>query len=181
MGLFLQIVLVLDENEAAVKAVLEQIEKEDSMDVIASECRFQSRPKGTAVLLNEHCTGYEDLAQTLSERLTRPVLLLYIYDEDFWGYYFHVNGRALDCFQTIPDYFSDGSEEEALDAVGNSGLIAKVFGIEEAEIEKYITVRTEEQMEDLEGKAYEGDEFGQGDCWQMADFMRKLGFPYEFS
>ena len=29
-------------------------------------------------------------------------------------------------------------------------------------------------------KAYEGDEFTLGDCWQMADFMRKLGYPYEF-
>ena len=181
MGLFLQTALVLNKNEAGIKAALERIEKDASLDVVASECKFQSRQKGTAVLLNENCLGYEELAETLSDELVRPVLLLYIYDEDFWGYYFHVNGRALDCFQTIPDYFSDGSEEEALDAVGNSGLIAKVFGIEEAEIEKYITVRTEEQMEDLEGKAYEGDEFGQGDCWQMADFMRKLGFPYEFS
>ncbi len=27
--------------------------------------------------------------------------------------------------------------------------------------------------------AYDDDEFGYGD-WQMADFMRKLGYPYDF-
>lgn len=30
-------------------------------------------------------------------------------------------------------------------------------------------------------KAYPDDEFGMGDCWQMADFMRKLGLPYPIS
>ena len=104
-------------------------------------------------MLNENCLGYEELAETLSDELVRPVLLLYIYDEDFWGYYFYENGKSLDCFQTVPDYFSDGSEEEALAAVGNSGLIAKYFGIEESEIEKYLAARTEEQLEFSEGKA----------------------------
>ncbi len=181
MGLFLQTALVLNKNEAGIKAALERIEKDASLDVVASECKFQSRQKGTAVLLNENCMGYEELAETLSDELVRPVLLLYIYDEDFWGYYFYENGKSLDCFQTVPDYFSDGSEEEALAAVGNSGLIAKYFGIEESEIEKYLAARTEEQLEFSAGKAYEDDEFEQDDCWQMADFMRKLGFPYEFS
>lgn len=181
MGLFLQTVLVLNKNETGVKAALERIEKVASLDVVASECKFQSRQKGTAVLMNENCMGYEELAQTLSEELVSPVLLLYIYDEDLWGYFFYENGRVLDCFQTVPDYFSDDSEEEALAAEGNSGLIAKYFGIEESEIEKYLAARTEEQLEFSKGKAYEDDEFEQDDCWQMADFMRKLGFPYEFS
>lgn len=71
------------------------------------------------------------------------------------------------------DYFSDESEEEALDVAENGGLIAKYFGIEESEIEKYLAERTEEQLESSEGKAYKDDEFVQDDCWQMVDFMRK--------
>ena len=31
--------------------------------------------------------------------------------------------------------------------------------------------------EDDPGKAYEDDEFASGDCWQLVDFMRKLGLP----
>ncbi len=32
----------------------------------------------------------------------------------------------------------------------------------------------------MDKKAYEDDEFGYED-WQMADFMRKLGYSYEFN
>lgn len=180
MGLFLQTVLVLNGNENAVKATLEQVEKDSDIDLAASECQYQSLPKGTSVLLNENCTGYGELAQTLSDKLARPVLLLYIYDEDFWGYFFYENGRELDCFQTMPDYFEENSEEDNLHAGGNSRLIAEYFGVEEAEINKYFRVWTEELLDDYEAKAYEDDAFGQCDCWQMVDFMRKLGFPYGF-
>ena len=47
-------------------------------------------------------------------------------------------------------------------------------------MERYIRFWTEDMMEQYEQPAYPGDEFGQCDCWQMADFMRKLGFPYTF-
>ncbi len=40
MGLFLQTALVLNKNEAGIKAALERIEKDASLDVVASECKF---------------------------------------------------------------------------------------------------------------------------------------------
>lgn len=180
MGLFLQAVVALHAGEGAVRAALAEMEKNGDMGLVASECQCRESRKGTAVLCNEACAGYGDLAKGLSEALEQPVLLLYIYDEDFWGYFFYEGGRELDCFQPIPDYFEEVPEEERGRMLGNSGLVSEYFGVEEAEIEGYLTEWTEEKLECYEEKAYADDEFGQCDCWQMADFMRRLGFPYEW-
>lgn len=47
-------------------------------------------------------------------------------------------------------------------------------------IKRYLVFWTEEMLNNYEKKAYEDDEFGQCDSWQMADFMRKLGYPFEY-
>lgn len=60
---------------------------------------------------------------------------------------------------------------------GNAEIIAKYFDVEAASIEKYLVHWSEDMMDK---KAYEDDEFGYED-WQMVDFMRKLGYPYEFN
>ena len=35
--------------------------------------------------------------------------------------------------------------------------------------------------DDDPGKAYTSDEYAYGDCWQLVDFMKKLGFSYPIS
>lgn len=183
MGMFLQNVIMLDCDEATAKAAIkkaEQISDSSMLELVPEECQFQQFPKGTSILLNDRCCGYEPLAQTLSEAAMKPVMLLYIYDDDFWGYCFYDKGELLDTFTPMPDYFEDASEEDRREIAGKSSLIASYFQIKEEEIQNYLVSWTEDIMEDFEAKAYEDDECGQCDCWQMIDFMRKLGFPYEW-
>lgn len=182
MGLFLQTAIIPDcetwEVREAVGNVAEWI---DTLD--QAQCSYRETGGGNIVLFNEDCCGYEELAAELSANLPSPVLLLYIYDGDFWGYYLYEKGAELDRFSTMPDYFEDCSSEERQRCAGNSALLTRYFSVEQGSIERYLRQWTPEmimQCEEDEEKAYLDDEFGQCDCWQMADFMRKLGFPYTF-
>lgn len=182
MGLFLQTAIIPDcevwEVQEAVKNVEEWLDTLDS-----AQCSYRKSERGSTVLFNEDCCGYEELAMELSENLSSPVLLLYIYDEDFWGYYFYEKGVELDRFSPMPDYFEDCTPQERQRCAGNSALLARYFSVEQESIKRYLTQWTSDmviQYEEDEERAYPDDEFGQCDCWQMADFMRKLGFPYTF-
>ena len=76
----------------------------------------------------------------------------------------------------IPEYFSD-DETEAVHAPGNAALIAERFHVPVESVARYLTSWA---LDDLDGaeKAYDIDEFPYGDCWQMVDFMAKLGWPW---
>ncbi|MCI9595441.1 MAG: hypothetical protein HFG51_15225 [Lachnospiraceae bacterium] len=183
MGMFLQNVLILDCDEMTAKAALkkvEQISDSSMLELVPNECRFQQFPKGISILLNDRCCGYDSLAQILSETTMKPVMLLYIYDDDFWGYCFCDKGKPLDVFTPMPDYFEEVSEKTRQEVSGDSSLIASYFKVDEEEIKNYLIIWDEEKMENFEEKAYPDDECGQCDSWQVVDFMRKLGFPYEW-
>ena len=177
MGLFLQTAIVPDCDEGTARTALQNLaEREDlSMNLDVSGCRFSSNDKGVQVLFNDWCTGYGHLAENLSKETGRAVLLLYIYDDDFWGYFFWENGIELDNFAPLPDYF--GEEETIPDLSGNAALIASRFNIPEEVAARYLITWS---LDDLEGekRAFDDDEFCIGDCWQMADFMAKLGWNY---
>ena len=186
MGLFLNTAIILNCNETTVKSAIEKLEKtSDLYGLSATKCQFKEYEKGVQVLFNDGCTGYDELAKALSADTNQPTLLLYIYDDDFWGYYFYENGKEIDCFSPKPDYFDDQiSEEEMQHNAGKKDVIAQYFNIDEKEIENYLVVWTEELEEqacDDNLKAYEDDEAEQCDCWQIADFMKKLGYPYEMN
>lgn len=179
MGLFLQTAIIpnckAQEVREAVENAAEYVELLDP-----AQCGYRESEQGVTVLFNEGCCGYEELAKGLSEELPSPVLLLYIYDEDFWGYYFYEGGAELDRFSPMPDYFEEYSPKERQKCAGNSTLLARYFQVEQGDIERYLRFWPQDMMEQYEQPAYPGDEFGQCDCWQMADFMAKLGFPYTF-
>ena len=108
-------------------------------------------------------------------------MLCYIYDGDYWGYYFYDKGMVLDCFNTMPDYFVKISEEERQRLAGNSKIIAAYFDVEEAEIKNDIQIWTDDILDsEDEIYAYSEDEFCMGENWQMADFMRKIGYLYQW-
>ena len=177
MGLFLQTAILPSCGEEKARSAVSALAQKDStLDLDVSGCKFFSDNNGVQVLFNEYCAGYDSLAKGLSELAGTPVMLLYIYDEDFWGYFFYENGAELDRFTPIPDYFG---EESGPDASGNSTLIAERFGVPEEVVARYLTVWTDEDFES-ERKASEDDEFIAGDCWQMADFMAKLGWTYRW-
>jgi len=153
---------------------------EDDMlisELIPDECQYVESARGVSILINDGCIGHDSLAKAVSKETGKAFLLLYIYDGDYWGYWLYENGNAIDEFNPIPDYFEKASEKKIQKVKGNAEIIARYFDVEKASIEKYL-VRWPEEM--IGKKAYEDDEFEYGD-WQMADFMRKLGYPYEFN
>lgn len=175
MGLFLQTAILPGcGEEKARSAVSALAQKDGSLELDVSGCKFFSSSKGVQILFNENCAGYDSLSDGLSELTAGPVMLLYIYDGDFWGYFFCDNGTELDRFTPMPDYFG---EDEDPGPSGNAALIAERFGVPEEVVARYLVEWTDEDFEG-EHRACEDDEFHIGDCWQTVDFMAKLGWSY---
>lgn len=151
--------------------------KYDITKLYAEKCKYKEYSNGVSILINSECVGYGDLAGALSEAFSNTVLLLYIYDGDYWGYDLYVHGERIDQFDSDPDYFGEVSEELRQKLKGNAEIIAKHFSVDKADIEKYLVLWSDKKHGD---KAYEDDEFEYWSDWQMLDFMRKLGYPYEF-
>lgn len=191
MGLFLQVAIIPECKEAEAKTLVKTVAekysralrnsettdaiKYDIMDLCPDECTYKEFANGVSILMNDGCIGYGDLAGAISKEYGKAVLLLYIYDGDYWAYELYDNGEEIDQFDPIPDYFGDVSEEAIQKFKGNADIIAKYFSVDKADIEKYLIFWSDTSDE----KAYEDDEFAYSD-WQMADFMRKLGYPYKF-
>lgn len=179
MGLFLETAIVNSKDLNKVKQSLEEISKEKTkFELNPENCKFSQSEKGIQLLLNEDCVGYEELAKDLSEKISSYVMLLYIYDEDFWGYFLYDKGTEMDRFSPEPGYF--GEDENSERYSGNAEIISKYFGTPKESIEKYLIEWTDEHYEEGDILAYENDEFAYTDCWQMTDFMNKLGFPYRW-
>jgi hypothetical protein len=155
----------------------ESARKYDITDLYAEECKYKESPNGVSILMNNECMGYGDIAGAISEMFSNAVLLLYIYDGDYWAYELYHHGEKIDQFDPWPDYFGGASEELIQELKGNAELIAKYFSVDKAEIEKYLVRWADKKHGE---KAYEDDEFEYWSDWQMLDFMRKLGYSYEF-
>lgn len=171
MGLFLHTVLFPGGDESACQGAIEQAAGDSAMGIQLEQCRWHIFNKGPAVLIEGFCTGYDSLAKALSLNLPCPVMVLYIYDDDFWGYYLWEHGVELDQFATMPNYFEHGSPP---DQPGNAQIVTRCFG-QPHEIDRYLLPWSEDRMDDT---AYDTDNYVVGDCWQMADLMNVLGFDY---
>ena len=176
MGLFLQTAIIPHCDEKTVRGVLESLaQSEDSMELDVAKCLFSANDKGVQILFNDYCMGYERLAECLSKETGRDVLFPYIYDGDFWGYFFCKDGALADQFVPIPDYF--GEEAALPDVSGNAALIAERFHVSEEDVARYLTSWAPDDLDGAE-KAFGEDRFPYGDCWQMVDFTAKLGWPW---
>ena len=173
MGVFLHVVLFPGGDELKCRVAVQRAAEDKALEVRLDDCRWHLFEKGPAVLLNDSCCGYEALAEKLSGVLSCPVMVLYIYDDDYWGYFLYQDGAELDRFAALPDYFEAGSPP---DRPGNGPLVARLFGAESAALEPYLLPWQEERMGSC---AREGDQAVIGDSWQLADFMGALGFDYD--
>lgn len=177
MGLFLETVLFPGGRESECRAAVKRCSDDREFSIEADECQWHVFEKGPAVLLNDGCCGYEAMGERLSGLVECPVMALHIYDDDFWGYSLWQNGREIDQFFSLGDYFGEGEPPRK---PGDAGAVGKCFGVEPGDVERYLIPWDEEMMERGEERfAYDGDEAVIGDCWQMADFMKALGFDYD--
>lgn len=175
MGNFIQIAIVKNCNKEQVENVLKQLEETETItNLVSSQCKFEEINKGTIVLLNEFCDGYHYLASILSEMLDTIVMVLYIYDGKSWSYCLCDNGEEIDQFSKDKEYLSCIEEFNKDISIGNLDIVCNCFSIKKEDISNYFKILEEE-------KAYKDDEYTSNDCWQMVDFMKKLGFPFKFN
>jgi len=182
MGLFLSVMIVKGSSKETVESALKQLAaRNPDWELIPEDCCYSAREQGVMVLLNEACIGFDNLAQCCSKDLKCPVMLSYIYDGDYWGYYLFDHGREVDCYAAIPDYFEALSEQDLQRFAGSSEMIAVYFHVAPERISKYLQRWTPEMLESMEEcYAYEGDEYSIGTDWQMADFLEAIGWHYEW-
>lgn len=178
MAEFLQVLILKGSTaEEFIQTLPELVAEHPGMNLGGGTYRFHTYPSGVGVICHSGVIGYEPLAKALSEKLGRSVMLLYIYDGDQWGYYFYDSGRKLDIFNPVPDYFT-GDESQTELCKGNAQVVARHFGVPQQSIEPYL-VRWTEELSMSGAKARADDQYTYGDCWQMADFMRALHYPYD--
>jgi hypothetical protein len=121
---------------------------------------------------------WDDASKFLSEKLRKPVFSLHIHDEDLWMFVLFLNGKEIDWFNPVPEYWEDDLPiEEKKRWKGNTSLIAGLIpSVNIDAIAKYLV---EWNLDDEDPKkAYSDDEFTNCDCWQMCDFMKKIGLEY---
>ncbi len=172
MGLFLHALLFPGSAEKQCQQAVWRCAADRQTGLQPNECSWHTFAKGPAVLLNDGCLGHSVL-EAISPLLACPALLLYIYDDDFWGYELAQAGKRLDEFASLSDYFEPGQPPAK---PGNALALAACFKVEAAVLEPYLQPWVEARMGEF---ACPGDDFVIGDCWQLADFMRALGFEYD--
>ena len=178
MGLFLQVALFPGSDVAVSRAAVEQTAQTGNYDLNLKACQYIQTGEGTQAFLAGEL-GFEYLAEEISRACCAPVLLLYIYDGDFWGYDYYFAGKEVDHFSSCPDYF--GEDKNRWERLAGKPLsLIGTFPIQHPEsIIRYFPLHMDNKPT-AEELAYPGDQYPYGDCWQMTDFMAKLGFPWAF-
>lgn len=181
MGVFLQNALFPGCDEASARRAVEAAAGMPGFSIDLERCCYAHSFEGTQVLL-EGELGFAPLARALAEAAVNPVMLLYIYDDDYWGYDFY-GGKEEDHFSTFPDYFGPVSPEEKQRLAGDPAALTGWFPTwDAAAIGRYCVHWSDLEQDTLAGnvKAHDGDQFPYGDCWQMTDFAARLGFPWPY-
>lgn len=180
MGVFLQTALFPGCGESAARAAVETAAKNPAFQIDLNACRYAQSYEGTQVLIEGDCLGFAALARALSDLSENPVMLLYIYDGDFWGYDFY-GGKEEDHFRTRPDSFGPVSPREKQRLSGDPAALSGWLPTwDTGMMRRYLVHWSDLDEETMEETACPDDRFPYGDCWQMTDFMARLGFPWAF-
>ena len=180
MGLFLQTALFPGCDESIARDAVEAAAKNPAFHIDLEACRYAQSYEGTQVLIEGDTLGFAPLAKALSDVAENPVLLLYIYDGDYWGYDFY-GGDEEDHFNTVPDYFGPVSPEEKQRLTGNPAALSGWLPTwDTGMMRRYLVHWSDLDKDAMDETACPDDRFTYGDCWQMTDFMARLGFPWAF-
>ena len=141
-------------------------------------CLIEETHGNTTIFYPCDYPEWDKSSEFISKELKAPVFSCHIHDGDLWMYVFYYDGQIVDQFNPIPDYWDENiSEEEVESWKGNASIIAKyISGLNQKDIENYL-VRWDLDAED-NSKAYPNHEFENED-WQLSDFMKKVGLPYQ--
>ena len=185
MGLFLSMSGIIGADSSSVQKVLTEIALDNegvfelyegttnqpNIGVITTEVN------NTSILYPDGFVKWDEYSAAISKKLNVPVFSFHIHDGDLWMYILFQNGIEQDWFNPVPEYWEAIDKNEKEKWKGNAELICSIIpNIKKTVIEKYFKVWDLEKEENE--KAYVDDEFTYGDCWQMCDFMNKIGIVY---
>jgi hypothetical protein len=186
MGLFLAMSGVIGAGPDAVESSLRSfaVARKGSF---CQEARTMDDPD-TLVLLKENSTcsilypegffDWDEASQYLSAQLGVPVFSLHIHDGDLWMFILFDKGVPVTQFNPQPEYW-DGSISKADRAAwaGDAAQIAACLpGTQPETLAPYL--RHWDFNEEDPGKAFPDDQYHYYDCWQMCDFLRRVGLRY---
>ena len=173
MGLFLQTILFPEGDNLKCQTFFKICTEDSQMWIQPDECRWHLFDKGPAVLLNDGCYGGKVVAERMSSLLESPVMMLSIYDGEFWSYCLWEKKEEIDSFSSLAGY---SEVKKSFHKPGNAKIIKQCFGVSEEQVERYLIPWDEEE---IGVSAYDTDKSVVGDCWQMVDFMKALGFDFD--
>jgi hypothetical protein len=133
--------------------------------------------QNVTVLYPDGFCEWDDASRHVSRSLNKPVFSFHIHDGDLWMFLLFQNGEEIGFFNPLPEYWAELAPEEKAKWKGDAGLIARILpAVSEQSVSRYFVTWDPGQTEQI--KAYSSDRFSIGDCWQMCDFMEKLGLSY---
>ena len=186
MGLFLAMSGMANSNRAAVEDALRAYATErggrleavgQSADLSDALLIAESGDRVT-VMYPDDFAAWDDASQYLSKALGTAVFSFHIHDEDLWMYVLFANGEPVDQFNPIPNYWqrSMPKSEKQLWS-GNAAVVAEHWpGLVPESIANYLCEW--DLNEGDSDNAYADDQFPYNECWQMTDFMHRLGLVY---
>lgn len=143
-----------------------------------SEASCASLLPDRVLVFFDKATGDFSRMAKLSSDLGCAVVGLHIHDEDLWKYEFYVSGELQDRFNTRPSYWEEIQNEERAMWKGDAQVVASHWtGLDPESIRGYL-IHHDLLPPEHSAKSYPDDVYEIGDCWQICDFLRKLGTPY---
>lgn len=186
MGLFLAMSGVVGAKKEAVESALRSFV--DTRKGSLHRATRSTEDPNTLVLWddNSRCSvlypwgflEWDEASRHLSLQLGVPVFSFHIHDEDLWMFVMFDKGEQVAQFNPLPEYWDDSiSDEERASWSGDAASIAsRIPGVAPDAISPYL--RHWNLDEEDPGKAFPEDQFHFYDCWQMCDFMKRLGLRY---
>ncbi len=166
MGIFIDMAAVLAPEDRVNGAINE----------LGSDAGCYSVQPDRTLVLYQEATGDFERIKDLSRKLGVAAFACHIHDDDLWLYEFYLSGELVDKFNTIPSYWEELPPDEEAKWRGDADLLTRHWpGLSADSIRRYLVHHSDD---DWSAKAYLDDEFSCGDCWQVTDFLRKIGTPY---
>ena len=183
MGTFLMMSGVAGAEKSEVAGALRRMTIKRSTGARATDAeeeesyQFAESDQGNVtVLYQDETIDWDDTSRQLSETLRKPVFSLHIHDGDLWMYLLFADGRQVDQFNPVPDYWEELSDEEWASWSGNAAVVSQYWpNVSQEQIANYLVRWDLKDEAEYGSKAYPEDEFGRGEDWQIVDFMAKVG------
>jgi hypothetical protein len=186
MGLFLAMSGIVGAKKEAVESALRSFASERK-GAFSRAPRGTGKPNTLVLLANgSKCSvlypweflEWDEVSRYLSSKLGVPVFSFHIHDEDLWMFVLFDQGEEVAQFNPLPEYWDDSiSDEERASWSGDADTIAShVPGLAPEAIRPYLCHW--DLDEEDPGKAFPDDQFHFHDCWQMCDFLRRVGLTY---